>query len=185
MPKYTDAQVNAIIRGPRGLRPVVFPGTEGEREVKVAVRVLTDAEMDGCRVQAQHIVRTTATQRGWDPIAANDLDPEHFERMVHRQIVWWAFYDVETIGKEKPERFFPTYDDVASLDTTSVQRLLALYLEHQHFVAPLHMASGEEVKELVEALGKGQGSPVLLDGFERSTLVRLCTSMASALRSKT
>lgn len=185
MPKFTDTQVNAIIRGPRAFRPVVFPGTEGDNEVKVAVRVLSDSEIDACRVQAQQLLRTNATQRGWDPVTVTDIDPEHFERLVQRQIVWWAYYDVETIGKDKPERFFPTYDDVAALDTTSVQLLFALYTEHQSFVAPLRTASGEEVKDLIEALGKGHGSPALLGGFERSTLVRLCISMASALRSRT
>lgn len=184
MAKFTDAQVAAIVRGPRAFRTVAFPGTEGPEEVKLAVRVLTDAEVDACRVQAQVQLRGQAQQRGWEPVSMTDIDPQHFDRLVQRQIVWRAYYDVATIASPKPEQFFPTFDDVAGVDAGTVQKLFMLYDEHRAFVAPLRTASEEEVKALVEGLGKGLGSSVLLDDFERSTLVRLCISMASALRSK-
>lgn len=184
MAKITDAQVMSVLQGVRSLRPVVYPGTEGGTEVKVAVRVLSDEEIDLCRDQAQAMLRTKAAQRGWDPVAVTDIDPDSFERLVQRQIVWRAFYDVDTVAKDRPEQFFPTYVDVAQRPAAEVQRLFQLYLEHQAFVAPLRSADEEQVKEIVDALGKGLGSPAVLDGFERSTLVSLCISMARALRSK-
>jgi hypothetical protein len=181
--KFTDPQIAAILRGTREFRSYAYPGTEGETAVRVAVRVLSDSEIDLARLQAQIDLREIAKARGWDPVSMTDLDPDHFERIVERQIVWRAFYDAATISREKPELFFPTAKDVAEQGAPMVKRLFALYLEHQAFVAPLRTASEEEVRELGEALGKGHGSPVLLDALERSTLIRLLLSTASALRS--
>lgn len=183
MAGFTDERVNAILRGPRAFRVVTFPGTEGDGAVPIAVRLLTDREVDLARVQAQADLRALSATRQWDPVTWADIDPEHFDRLVSRQVVWAAYYDPATIAQPTPARFFPTPTDVGSLDATTVERLMRLYLEHQEFVAPLRKADEKEVTAILDALGKGLGSSALLDAFERSTLVRLCLSLASLLRS--
>jgi hypothetical protein len=182
VPKFTDAQVHAIVRGPRGFREYDLPGAAG---IRVAVRVLSDAECDDARVEAQTKLRSIADARKWDPVSMTDIDPEHLTRLTQRRIIFRAYYDCDTTSgePEKAERFFPTHADVDSLDTTTIERYFQLYLEHQQWVAPLRSADEEGVRALADALGKELDGSVFLSGYEASTLRSLCISLARALHS--
>ena len=182
MARFSDVQVTAAVRGARAPCTVVFPGREG---VVVAVRLLTDQEIDDCRLRAFAALKKGAEKNGWDVATLTDVDPDLLARMQTREIIARAFLDSETIENEKPTTFFTSAEEVArEVDAPTVELLFTLYLEHQAFVAPLKGMNEEEVKGFAEALGKGQPASVLA-AFDRNTLVRLCTSLASALRSKT
>ena len=84
-----DERVLEILRGTRSFREVEFPGREG---VTVAVRCLSEAELDGARIAAQVVVRNVAQTRGWEPSSVVDVDPDLFQRMMEREIVQRAFY---------------------------------------------------------------------------------------------
>lgn len=185
MAKFTDAQVQAIVKGAKRFSTIAFPGAPTESGVQIAVRLLTEAELDGCRLEAQARLRAFCEGRKWDPTTAVDMDPSLVTRWQERQVVWAAFFDAATVESGEPKRFFETYRDVEQLDATTVTRLHEAYVQHQEWVAPLHKMTAEEVEELVTALGNASSASAELHRFERSTLARLCISLACALRSKT
>lgn len=182
MSKFTDERVSAALRGTRNFRVIDWPGP-GKVETKVAVRLLSELELDEARLEAQMALRGNAKARGWDAESMASIEPELLQRLIERQIIWLAFYDADTVDRagRTPERFFPTPRDVGTLDSVTVTRLFTAYCEHQTWCAPFRSMSDEEVTSFVEALGKGQTAQALLEGYERSTLARLCISMASRL----
>lgn len=181
--RFSDQQVAAIVRGARALRVIDLPGREG---VQVAVRLLTDGEIDDCRLRAFGALQKAAKAQEWDVALLTDVDPDLVARMQTREIVARAFYDAETISNEKPTPFWSGAAELArECDAPTVERLFQAYLEHQQFVAPYRHLTDAEVKELVATLGKEQGALATLAEFDRSTLARLCTSLAFALRSTT
>lgn len=179
MPKFGDKELAGVLRGAQTFGIYPWPGKPA---VKVAIRVLTDGEVDDARLQAQVSLRDWAKSRGLDPVSIVDIDPEHFTRLQQREIVFFATYDPDTSSSPKPERFFLTPHEVRNLTTTEVGSLFDLYLQHQATTTPLREAGEEEVAELLEAMGKGRGVPANLAGFERSTLLRLLLSTVSKLR---
>lgn len=182
MARFSDVQVTAIVRGARKLRVVAFPGREG---VDVAVRLLTDQAIDDCRLRAFTSLKKVADKNSWDVALLTDVDPDMLARIQTREIIAAAFFDSTTIDAEKPIPFFTSADEIArEVDAPTTEMLFQLYLEHQTFVAPLKSLGKEEVIAFAEELGKAPPSS-LLAAYDRNTLVRLCTSLASALRSKT
>jgi uncharacterized protein YfdQ (DUF2303 family) len=180
MAKYSDAQIANVLLGRFAFRVVPFPGSP---ETLVAVRLLTESDVDKCRVMALADLQTIAKQRGVDLAAVTNSDPELQQRLIERHIVWLAFYDHETIEQKSPGRFFELPSEVASLDSTTASKLLELYIEHQILTTPFTTATTEEaVKEIVEALGKGQSAAASLVQYERNTLARLVHILASKLR---
>lgn len=185
--KFTDKEAHTILRGTRAFVTYAWPGgsAEDQKALSVACRVLTEAEIDDARVEAQARVRDEAKRRGWDANSAVDMDPDLLQRAIDREVVFRAFYDPATTASEKPERFFPTPADVRSLDAVTLTRLASLYVEHQQTVSPLRHASDEEVTAIVEALGKAREPRAALAPYARSSLESLVLSMASRLRSTT
>ena len=180
MAKFSDDRIRSIIEGPRAFRVYEFPGAEG---VEVAVRCLTEAEVDSCRVAAQTHVREQAKKRGWKPEAMVEIDPHCFDRAIERAVVWRSMFDSETISGDDPGRFFDSPKDVATLDSVTLTTLSSLYIEHQEWVSPLALLPQEEVDELVESMGKGPAASVFLGRCAPSTLRHFVISLASALRS--
>lgn len=174
MAKFSDETVGAVLRGTRAILPYAWPH---KRELRVGVRVLSDEETDACRLQGQVLVREWAKARGYDPTTVVDIDPEIFQRMTQREVIFAAFYDVETIASPKPERFFSTPHEVRSLTTPEVHSLFELYTQHQAVIMPLRLGEEEEVSALEEALGKGQHGSEFLGAYDRSTLLRLLLSL--------
>ncbi len=183
--KFTDQQLQEIVRGARAFRTIPYPGAPPESAIMVAVRNLTEAELDACRLEAMAKLRAFCETRKWDPTTVVDMDPSLLLRYQDREIVLWAFYDPDTTARERPERFFPTIRDVEMLDATTLARLRLSYDEHSEWVSPMRRMETKEVEELVTSLGNASSASAELSRFERSTLVRLCISLASALRSTT
>lgn len=180
MAKYSDPQVAAQLAAARAFQTIDVPTEDGE-ELRVAVRLLSDAEIDACRQQAQVTIRTWAKGRGFDANAVVDFDPDMLERALQRQMVWSAFYDIETIAKEKPERFFPTYDDVARLAAVTTQSLWEAYLEHQSRVIARRNVTTERVKEIAETVIAGDVMPSL-GGLDRQGLIAFVQELAAVIR---
>jgi hypothetical protein len=182
MAKFSDARVREIIAGPRAFRTYDFPGAEG---VRIAFRVLTELEIDETRMAAQHEVRAYAKARGWEPQVMVDIDPDLMQRTVERHVIFRAAYDADTIESADPARFFATPDDVKQLDSVTATKLGELYLEHQEWVSPLKQLSDEELKELIDKLGKARAPEHFLGVFAPSMLRRCVISLASRARSAT
>ena len=179
MASFDDARIAQILRGTLGFKVYDYPGHD---EIKVAVRLLSDAELDDCRVQALVDLEKIAKKRRWELQLLVELDPDIYDRAVSRQIVWRSYHDADTTGTgQEPKRFFSSYEHLAGLGSVEQERLFALYLEHQRWTAPLRAGEAEEVEALVEAMGKAPSAPGLLGSFEHSTLVRLLISMARRL----
>jgi len=180
VPTFSDESVRAMICGTSLYQEVPYPS---KPELTIAVRVLSEAELDSCRVQAQGAVRQIARKAGWDPKDVVDVDPDLFERLHQRAIVARAFYDPDTTKSKTPIPFFTGPDQVAEVESVVVDDLMRLYLEHQRWVNPLMGLDEEGVRELVETLGKEQRPEVYLGLYERDTLVRCVISLASLLSS--
>lgn len=181
MAKFSDAQFHAIIAGKRHFNTYPFPGSD----LRVAVRVLTEAELDECRAAGQHEVRELAKKRGWKAADALDVDPELMHRAIERMIVFRAFFDVDTVGSDDPARFFQTPDEVRALDSVTMTMCGRLYLEHQEWCSPALHLSDSDVEELVTGLGKSQAPEVFLGVYAPSTLRRFVISLASRVRTST
>lgn len=171
MATFNDDQIQEMLRGRRAVRRVPFPGSEGRHHI--GIRVLVDDEVDACRLAAVRYCK----ERGADLSA----DPEFLDREIQRQIVWRSTVDPDASGDDPPA-FFPSFKDVRKLDTVTVEALFNAYLEHQEWVSPIRTLTVEQVRELVDALGKATLPEQALDDLSRDTL-RLCVrSMASVLR---
>ncbi len=178
MASFDDARIAQILRGTLGFKVYDYPGHD---EIKVAVRLLSDAELDDCRVQALVDLEKIAKKRQWELQLLVELDPDIYDRAVSRQIVWRSYHDSETVDGKEPKRFFASYEYLSGLGSVEQEHLFALYLEHQQWVAPLRAGQAGEVDALVEAMGKAPSAPGLLGSFEHATLVRLLISMARRL----
>lgn len=174
-----DDRIRALVLGPsRAYRTLAFPGRS---EVRIAVRALTEREIDACRVEGQRQFLDLCRARGWDPDKAINIDPLMHSRLVERQIVWRAFFDPDTIAGPDPRPFFPSDSDVAELDSITTTDLVSAYAEHQEFVSPSRGLSPEEVERMIDAMGKGSEPAVVLRTIERDSLVSFALSMARRL----
>lgn len=184
MPKFSDDQIRDIVRGTKDFRTIPFPTPGGaESDIPIAVRCLSEAELDGCRIEAQRRMRDLCKLRGWDVADACDVDPDLLQRLVERSIVARAFFDSATIASTKPEPFFSGESEVEQLATIQMTSLLRAYVEHQEWTNPFRSLTPEGVEELADTLGKAPKPEALLGLYEHDTLRALCISLASALRS--
>jgi hypothetical protein len=168
MATFADARVQEMLRGRKAVRVYSMPFAH---EIEVGVRVLSDQEIDDCRLEAQRYVE----KRG----AKMDIDPDFLERETRRQIIWRAFVD----AADRESAFFASDAAVRELDAEMVRSLFDLYSEHQVFVSPFRHLDAAGVKELAEALGKEHDARAYLADCGSDTLRSLCLTLASAVRS--
>lgn len=167
MAKFSDASVQAALSGRRGAREYPFPGAE---KVMVGVKLLSDEEVDGARLQAQQYVLGKKCELM--------VDPEFFDRALKREIISRAFVDAEN----HDHAFFGSQKDVAELDASTVLACFELYGMHQMQVDPYSHCSPEEVAELVELLGKSPDSAATLRLFDAPTLRSFVASLVALRR---
>lgn len=178
MARFSDENIRAIVLGPkRSIRRLQFPSRP---EITVAIRALSEGEIDQCRVEAQSEFLSLCKRREWSPERANQIDPLLVARLVDRQMIWRAYFDPDTIDREEPEKFFPSVAHVAELDSVTVTDLTNAYVEHQNFVSPARDLDAKEVDELITALGKGRPE-VVLNTLGLSTLKLFTLSLAKRL----
>lgn len=166
---YSDARIREMIAGRKAPKAYEVPGLDG---VRVAIQLLSDEDIDNCRIEAQ---RYCARQK-----VDVDIDPDFLERETRRQIIWRSMREVD-----HPERpFFASDREVREVDAELLAMMFALYFEHQAWVSPMRALNREQVQELAEVLGKAprDTAPAILAGYDSSTLRDLCISLASALR---
>jgi len=180
VPHFSDKQIADAIRGTQRFRVYPFPD---RADLKIAVRCLSEAEMDGIEIAALQELEQYGKARRWDVNVMADAAAELNQRLIQRRIVLESMYDPDTIASDKPIPFFTRIDEVGSLDTITAQKLMQLYVEHQSWINPLHGLDEAGAKELAAALGKELASPAacaeLLSGYDRSTLVRLLIASVS------
>lgn len=167
MAKWTDESVRAALGGRFKVQTYPFPG---KPELSVGIKLLTDSELDKVRLQAAVFVKGQA--------ADLNIDPDFFDRAVHRELISRAFVDPE----RPSEPFFPSQNDVAELDNLLVRSLYELYVTHQQALDPYAFCPPEDVEKLVETLGKSESSVGLLNLYDAPTLRSLLLSMGSMLR---
>ncbi|MCA9616257.1 MAG: hypothetical protein R3B99_13540 [Polyangiales bacterium] len=183
MARFSDERTRAAIQGTTRFRVLTFPLASGEdSDLTIAVRCLSEAEIDGCRVEAQRRIRDVAKLRGWSVQDMTDIDPDLLQRFVERSVVARAFFDPATTHTKDPVPFFASESEVEQLSSVQSTLLLRAYLEHQEWLAPLRTMSEAEAKEFAATLGKAPDPSGLLNLYEHDSLMRLCISMASALR---
>lgn len=170
MAKFSDESVAAALRGRGEVRRYLMPGSHAS-EIYVGVKVPSDAELDGARLRAVDYCK----KRKVDP----RFDPDFLEHAIEREIVALAFVDIETLGNDGgPESFFQDAEQVAALDKQMVTALHEVYLMHFHAMDPYASVSGEELKELEDALGKSSKPEEMLSFYDLRTLRALLLSMA-------
>jgi hypothetical protein len=180
MPNFYDEKVRALIAKPRKPRVVDYPGGD----FKIGVRLLSDAEIDFCREEAQKQFRKVCEKNRWNPVEGADLDPTLMQRLVEREMIARAFLDASTLENESPAPFFPSASDVATIGASIATALMRIYLEHQDVVNPSVEIIDEEVlAEIVENLKKEPSDAPSLMGIAPSTLRRLVHILARRLPS--
>ena len=167
MAKTTLELVKAAIEGRRVAREYPFPGVDS---VVACVQLLTDSELDGCRLRAAQSCEKAKVSML--------IDPEMFDRALRREIIAMAYYEPGGAA------LFGKPDDVGELDEATVIALHQQYLVHHELCQPWVTGSDEEVEALTDALGKSDGSAGALSLFDAPTLRRLLLSMARKARAK-
>lgn len=167
MGKFSDESVQLALRGRFLVRTYPFPGAQG---VEVAVKLLSDAELDSVRLEAVEF----AKKKKAELIA----DPEFLDRVIHRETVSRAFYDPAS----KEESFFSSQAEVAELDSMTVRSLYELYISHSQSMDPYAHVPKEDIEELADILGKSESSVGLLNLYDAETLRSLLLSMGLRLR---
>lgn len=163
MAKWTDESVRAALGGRFKVHTYPFPG---KPDLQIGIKLLTDHELDKVRLQAAEFAKG---QR-----ADLTIDPEFFDRAIHRELISRAYVD-----PEKPtEPFFPSQNDVAELDNLTVRSLYELYVTHQQSLDPYAFCPPEDIERLVESLGKSETSVGLLNLYDAPTLRTLLLSLA-------
>ncbi len=146
-----------------------FPG---QPELEVGVKLLTEEEQDGIRLRAQRKVEQDK--------AKLILDPEYLDRLIRRETVFMAF----RVAGSDDESLFEDAAQVATLDALTVTALYELYLFHANALDPYAFASAEEVKELVQQLGKSANAAALLSLYGSDTLRSLLLTLVAIQHAK-
>lgn len=167
MAKFSDESVQLALRGRFVVRTYPFPGAPG---VEVAIKLLSDAELDGVRLEAVEY----AKKKKAELIA----DPEFLDRVIHRETVARAFYDPAA----QEDSFFSSQAEVAELDSQTVRALYELYFSHAQSMDPYSHVPADQIEELADVLGKSESSVGLLNLYDAVTLRSLLLSMGLRLR---
>lgn len=167
MARWTDESLRAALSSRFELRRYPFPGLDG---IEIGLKLLTDGELDSARLQAATFVK--------GKLADLVVDPEFFDRAIHRELISRACFNPDNPA----ESFFGSQNDVAELDNLTVRSLFELYSLHQQSLDPYAFCPPEEVERLVEDLGKSERSVEVLKLFDAPTLRSFVLSMASMLR---
>lgn len=167
MATYADEAVRQALHGRFVVRTYPFPG---QPTMTVAVKLLSDAELDSVRLEAVEFCKKKKAELG--------ADPEFLDRLIHRETVARAFYDPDRADHS----FFGSQEDVAELDNLTVRSLYELYVTHAQSMDPYAFAPLEQIEELADTLGKSESNVGLLNLFDAVTLRSLLLSMALRLR---
>lgn len=154
-------------------RPYKFPGAD---DVPIAIRLLSESEMDNAKLEAQRYV----VKRKVDV----NIDPEFFDREVQRQIVWRAMIDPLGEGLKAP--LFVSDADVRELDTVTLGNLFNAYLEHQEACSTLRQLDQATANGIAEAFrANPRGIAVELASYDHASLVKLLVSFMARWPSST
>lgn len=174
-----------MLKGRRAVRQVPFPGMEEDANAVIGVRILSDSEIDDCRVHASGYMerRAKAMPGQMEGAQLASIDPEFLQREIKRQMIALAFVSAtERDGSGKPLPFFPSPDAVESLDPLMVESFFQVYLQHNDYVNPYAFLDEAKITELVDALGKEGADAAWLSLCDADTLGRCVLTLAKRLR---
>ena len=180
--QWKDDRVSALLLGRRAVRVIPFPGSvseEGAEPLLVGVRILLESEIDEARLDAAQYVKNEAGKRKLDAAELLSIDAELLDREVQRAIVFRAYVDADTVSAKEVARFFQSIQAVRQLDSVIFRALFDVYLDHHNYVNPLRELSEPEVRELADALSKGQTERAFLALYDAASLRRLVLSLAA------
>lgn len=166
---FGDKRLAVALQGRNAVEQYPFPGVDG---LVVGVRLLSEEELDDVRLKAAAFCK----RKQVDLI----VDPEFFDRAIHRYTVLGAY--VVADNEDKP--FFEDFNQVLTIDPLLMRTLYELYLAHAQALDPLAFVSKEEVDAIVAALGKSEGSVARMSLFDRPTLLSFVLSMAHLQRAQ-
>ena len=167
MPRFTDSDISQALAGRKAVQRVTFPGRE---DIPIGVRALSDRQVDECRLNAAKFCTTHRVN--------TSLDPDFYDRILMREVVFQAFVDVE----DPTRTFFGSPENVRDLDNVTVRSLYSMYEAHLEDIDPFLKLDEDGVKELVDALGKGQKPGAILSLYDANTLKSCVLSMVAMLR---
>ncbi len=170
-PQSIRGALDALMASQREPRRYPFPyPLVGGVEIEVAIRLLTDHEIDMARIEAQRYCARIK--------ADLTIDPDLLEREVQRQMVWRSTLEpFPTNGSPEHPRLFQSDQDVRMLPAPVIESLHRLYLEHQDRVSPHRVLTDENIGALVE-LVRARGS-IAFSQYDDAALVRICIALAA------
>lgn len=148
-------------------------GATGE-PLKVSVRLLSERELDGCRLAAIQYAKDLRV----DTIVDGD---EIIERETRRQIIALATTWPASRGTESP-RVFPVDRDVRELDSVSIDRFFAAYREAQDRAAEFYSLKPEDRDRLVDVIVAAGGDAMGLGLIADRALREVVLALAARLR---
>jgi len=171
--RFSDEHLQTILRGAAAVGRAPYPGLEGEG-VEIGVRILSEAELDDARLDAQLHLKRFFGRVNIDPVKALHIDPEHLDAEQRRQILLRAVVDPDS---HKP--FFAAAAEVRGLPSHVVGQLWAAYLDWIDAVDPRIRLDPAAVDELAAALKKEPSAKVILAHYGPDTLSSLARTLAA------
>ncbi len=171
----TFADIRAAYRA-RVFAPseITFPG----ESTKLRIRLLTEWETDQARIAAVSHVK----EHRIDTL----VDSDHvLDREVKRAILWRALLTSSDVKGEQV-RFFGVPSELRDdVDTTTLDRLFELYLDHQADVVIDSMPSADTLDQTIGAgLKSAEMFGALLSKFDGPALRALASRMLERIRQK-
>lgn len=177
MSTATEVNLGRMLQGRRAIGRIPFPGVPG---LEAGVRLLSDREIDDARADAMLYLQMRCKPRGFSVEDFVRIDPDSLEREHERQVIVRAIVDPDS-DPEKPTPYFASVEKVRDLDSLVIQRLWEHYTDWHDAVDPRVGLDEGQIDDLIDAIKKEPGEPVILAHLEHVTLRRLLRSLASRL----
>lgn len=171
-------EIRKLIRERQKPSATTLPGSE----MACGVRLLSDVEIDQCKVAAFKYLDGLARERGIDVGRFIDADPEAYDRERTRQILFRAF--VAQHGDEDAHRgpLFPSVDVVRDLDAVLVNSMLSVYLDHQEVRATERALDEDAVSKFVNECSDHAMAELMLAQLDARTLRSLVRALVTRIR---
>lgn len=151
-------------------------------DLACGVRLLSDVEIDQCKVAAFKYLDGLARERGIDVGRFIDADPEAYDRERTRQILFRAFVAPQSDEDAPTVSLFPSVDVVRDLDAVLVNSMLAVYVDHQEVRATERALDGDAVSRFVNECSDQTMADLMLSQLDARTLRSLVRALVERIR---
>lgn len=163
------SEIGKIVRTLLKARMAVSIVEMPEDGSKVGVRLLSDAEIAECNVSAFAAVAKQCATKGVDVAKFVEATPDALNRSQMHHVLKVALRDPDDHSKT----MFESLDAIASLDTSYINALWNVYVDHQDRLAPAKVIDDTEVPSAVAALVDNAELEFALAQMDAATLVRM------------